>query len=163
MDEVQFRTGADSMDFNIKRDSGVMFEFIPVDRAWMLGKSGVPYFLQRVPARQWRRGISRHNTNINILTSYGLEPVNPSWKTMKDIFGDDATQPCKLGEVLSKHFMAVHNGPLYFYREPVGTTVKQGNHCIIKLPAKSLVAQEVMDVLRRTGKDKDYTLEIAHE
>ena len=160
--EVSFRTSADGLHFSALRDSGTMFEFIQVDKAWVMGAAGVPYLLQRVPARQWRRGIARNNTSIYYLDeqSKALQQAGVNWKTMREIFGDKAKRPCGYADVLSKHFLAVTDGALLFYANQAGECITRDNRKVIRLPKDSLVVQEVVDVLRRTGKDKDYTLEI---
>lgn len=161
---VSFQMTKGGFEYNAKRDSGTFFEFIQVDKQWVLGRSGKPYLMQRVPARQWRRGISRNNTSIlSYNPKMGLDMEGVNFSTLGDIYCNEAKKEvCEFADVLSKHFLAVYDGPLLFYREPVGKVITKDTRRIIQLPSDSMVTQEVVDVLRRTGKDKDYTLEVTN-
>lgn len=134
--------------FNLKADSGIYFEFIPVDRGWFNAKSGKVYMLERHPARQWRRGVCPGNTYIYQLTTKLNARMGITLSHMSDIFEDnDPTIPknwSKYPLAISKHFAIGGDKTLYFYNRVIGKVDDT------KLVLESdLFYQEVSDQVRR--------------
>ena len=67
--QVVFTT-VDLMEYYANYDQGVMFEFLPITRGWYQTRDGV-VLLQRIPAKQYCRGISKGNTACSTVNSYG--------------------------------------------------------------------------------------------
>ena len=145
--QATFKTN-DGFDYHVTIDSDMWFEFIPVNRAWFNSTDGESYLLQRVPNRQWRRGISDANTSIVKLNT--LRSIQPSWELINGIFGPGDRYPNKFPKfgALSKHFALHKNGSLFFYLNNIGQ-VKDG---VIKL-MNSYVYQELQDLIKRKNFD----------
>lgn len=133
-------------EFNAKVDSGINFEFIPVDKGWFNGVSGQVYFLCRHPARQWKRGIHVDNTLVYQINQMNFN-IGVSYSVLSDIFIDNFDNWGKK-EVppyaISKQFAIDANRNVWFYNVIVGK-VKDD---VITLETP-LVLQELTDVLKR--------------
>ena len=158
---VYFRTGGD-MEYHAVRDTGVQFEFIPVNRGWFnTYDSSNVYYLQRVPARQWKRGISSGNTQIqHWVDGRGLMPIKMSYEILEKIFnvGFDPhipKDPMKTPVALSKDF-AILGENIYFNDQVVG--VRKEN---VLLLHTDLVQQELSDLINRRG--YKYTVKVDHD
>lgn len=134
-------------------DAGVQFEFIPVDRGFFNAKD-TTYLLERVPQRQWHRGIHTANTRSYVPAGGMWVQARLNIKMLSDIFVDGVSLQTRLKEfvsgecdtvALSKHF-AVTNGVVYFYSRKIGNYKDK----VITLDS-DLVKQEVCDVLRRNN------------
>lgn len=137
-----------SVEFYARQDGGQIFEFIPVNKGWFNGTDG-PVFLSRVPARQWKRGISGSNTEIQKFNGGVLQNYILNYTELSKVFNDDFNvknypNTFKSG-ALSKHFCLVNNN-LWFYDTVIGilegTTFKLSN---------DIVAQELKDLIKRKG------------
>ncbi len=146
-------------EFFAYTDSGVEFEFIPVDKGFYNTFAGA-VLLQRVPERQWHRGISPTNTQAAFLYKDTFLPKAVDIDLISDIFEDAVSIDKAMGDflsgklpslALSKHF-AVTNNNFYFYNKVVGTVSKTRE---IKLSSNA-IEQEVQDLLRR--KEYPFTL-----
>ena len=143
-------------EYSAYADSGLKFEFIPVNRGFFNTEQH-SYFLNRIPARQWHRGICGNNTAI-LLLGHKWQTLSGSsdafFAALQSIFVDP---PPDIKEVftqymtdkrpscaLSKNFL-LHNGDVYFLRQQVGTIDKAAK---IKLES-DLVVQEVKDAIKR--------------
>lgn len=132
----------------------VQFEFLPITRGWFYGPTGL-VFLQRIPAKQFCRGISDKNTMVLEVTSQGkLKESSLYLALLEDVFSPtiqvksfrsflDGTLR---GYVLSQYFAIVGN-KVYFYNHPVG---EFGNNNEITL-SNPLIAQELSDTIRRNN------------
>lgn len=151
---VYFNTDDDGMLFHANIDSNVMFEFIQVDRGYFTGEDSSVYYMSRIPARQWKRGISRNNTNIQKLTALGLIPQKLSLRLLAGIFGSPQTyqyadvDPTAPTVALSKHF-AMTPGTVYFYATEIGTVDHTTR--VLSIDPSFKVTQELNDVIRRNG------------
>lgn len=143
-------------------DSGVEFEFIPVDRGFYNTVSGT-YFMYRIPARQWSRGISNTNTAVYSINAGGMNAIGCTIENLYKIFqgGIDIQQAAsewgykkREAFALGKHF-AVLDTSVLFYTTTIGT-VDKNKRIIIK---ESRVAQEFQDNLRRNNIILDVTYE----
>lgn len=134
-------------------DSGVEFEFIPVNRGFYNTEKQLVY-LQRIPARQWQRGISATNTAASVYDPKFRTPtgINLNLKLLDEIFVHPmplttALQQWREGGrssvALSKHFALVGKR-IQFYSEAVGhaekNTLTVTNH---------VVSQELRDCVQR--------------
>lgn len=147
-DRVYF-TNQTNMEYHAKINSGVMFEFIPVDHGWFNGQDGVAYFLSRMPSRQWKRGISDSNTSM--VSSTNMRAMEITYNGLANIFnvGFESRNYPKLFSgvgALSKHFAIAQTGRLYMYDRWIGT-YKDG---VITL-FSDLVKQELTDLINRNG------------
>jgi hypothetical protein len=149
-DYVYFSEGNKESTFNVKADSGVFFEFIPVNKGWYLNRLNKLVYLQRVPTRQWSRGICPNNTQMYEDTAVGPVNVSLLYKRLADIFNQDDHYRIKdvkvPGFALSKHFAISKSGALYFYLQNVGTYVYP--KIVLNVPE---IRQELEDVIRRRG------------
>jgi len=135
--KVVFRDSA-SNDFYANVGAGVQFEFIPTQKAWYNTASRV-FLVQRIPARQWKRGICEDNTLINEVLEGTLfnGPTDISWRDAAFQIMTAAVDYSKAtaallegsrsSAALSKHF-AISNGVLYFYNISVGKAIRTIGH-----------------------------------
>lgn len=130
-------------------DKGNRFEFIPLERGLFNSASeDAVVYCQRVPARQWRRGIHQQNTSLTkIGGAYNLE-VN--FKSLLDIMEAHANKvyvnQWKQGGRHTAAFnpmFGVVNRALYNYNRIIGSLDKKR----IVLD-NSLFLQEVMDIVQ---------------
>lgn len=149
-DSAVYFTDLSGHEWHANVDSDLKFEFIPVNHGFFNGALDV-YYLERVPARQWQRGISAANTRI---WSGTRGWVGVEMKTLAEIF----VNPLSLNEALdlylkgdracvalSKHFALLKN-QLCFYLRKIGV---RDDHRIAL--TSSLVRQEFMDTIRRNS------------
>lgn len=135
-------------------DGGAVFEFIPVKMGWFNSKDGEIVFLERHPARQWKRGICADNTWAYKYTPYGVTAERISYQLLASIFTTPievnkdfvvAKVEAKLPVALSQHF-AIADGDIYFFKTPIGSMKNN----IITL-SNTTVKQELSDCIRRMG------------
>lgn len=146
-DKIEFSTGG-TIKYTALADSGVTFEFIPVDRGWYNTSDGDIVYLTRVPERQWRRGISINNTMMRNST---LDLVPLSYAVLSAVFKSTTKQtplvftPDK-SMVLSKHFAwSAPCNSLLFHDVFIGTFEDHMFH------VRDEFIQEVTDVFRRNN------------
>jgi hypothetical protein len=145
---IYFTINNSSTRFHARMDAGVMFEFLPVNHGWFNTDDHQTYLLQRVPARQWKRGISIGNTQVGFLDLPGARN-EPTFDVLERIFSSKVgySSPITSRGAISKHFAINKAGNVLFYNTPVGVYDPKG---VIKLD-NSLVRQELTDLLRRRG------------
>lgn len=126
-------------------DQNVQFEFLPVVRGFYNTKNGL-YFVSRIAARMWQRGISAHNTLIyNIKTGQWIQEI-PSFENLSNIFIHKITpDPSHIAEpiALNRAFAIIKNS-VYFFTEKIGTFAK--NTIVLTVAP---VKQELSDALHR--------------
>lgn len=139
-------------------DAGVRFEFLPIVKEWKNTPKSC-YFLSRVPARQYKRGICEDNTSIisfNMTTGkYTEEQEYKGWyeyiygiysynRTIKEDLKDflDGKRECT---ALSKHF-AIGNGHVLLYNTIIGSY--SGTNITLKT---DLFLQELTDLCNRNN------------
>lgn len=163
-DFAYFQTEDGGLKYHAKRDAGARFEFIQVDHRFFNAADGHTYLVERRPARQWKRGISRQNTTLYQLSSTdGIRTEKMSLKLLNDIFADfsDAQYNPQINPslaeretvALSRNF-AIYQGKVYFYSIIVGDVEKD----MLLINRKSLVRQEVDDAVNRNGWKGIYTV-----
>ncbi len=143
---VYFTQGG-KLEYNARIDAGVQFEFIPVDRGWYNTSTGDVVYLVRVPARQWKRGISQNNTQIRMCDGLFQLPVD--YPTLLSVFSKEHKQHSYIpGKrcALSKHFAINSVNQVFFYNQVIGALEKD----IIVLN-DTLVATELTDTINRQG------------
>jgi hypothetical protein len=138
-------TDAEGGNYFANINAGVEFEFAPVMRGWYNTPEGV-FYMCRIPARQWKRGVCVDNTHVGAGGSPDYQLVGDAWN--KAVFSIlSVSNPYKINDLqytaYSKHFANVY-GRLYLYTKPIGVVVD--NH--VKL-ASPLFRQEFMDMCRR--------------
>jgi hypothetical protein len=144
--------------YNVFRDSGLEFEFIPVDRGWFNTVNGAVY-LARVPARQWHRGICKSNTQIYTPTKEGsFTATGVGIRILSEIFENKVTVKDALDKyvvgsnsvALSKHFAITPAAKFAFYDQLVGTVDHKEGKFTLTL-TDNLIHQEVSDLIRRNN------------
>jgi hypothetical protein len=160
---VMFKDVA-GVEYFANANSDIKFEFIPVDRGFFNAKGGLVY-MERIPARQWHRGICSNNTKMwacNPGFAEGFLPCGVNVATLHNVFVEGPPvsrrwvehriDPKKYSSVaLSKHFAFIGE-KFYFCRTQVGTY--RDNK--IKLD-NDLVFQEVCDVVKRNNLQVEVT------
>lgn len=141
-------------------DTGIEFEFIPLDRGFFQTINGKVYYLQRVPARQWKRGICYDNTQVHELTNNLRSDVPNLLEVIAKLRPIDCAESWYLfnGKVpvaLSKHFAISTEGRLYFYNKSIGTVDHKTD--TIKL-VNDMLQQELTDLFRRNNISVTITL-----
>jgi hypothetical protein len=130
-------------DFFVNAGSGVNFEFLPITRGWFNTRNG-PVLLQRVPAKQYTRGISGNNTRVYQLNKSGdVVQCDISLDVLLDVFVNKPPMKPEDGVLINKFFLLA-KGNVYFYNEVVGT---YKNNKIALTEAS--VRQELSDFIRR--------------
>jgi len=149
-DRVSFLS--DSGEYFAYAGTDVFFEFLPITRGWFTTRS-LPILLQRVPAKQFCRGISEQNTSVSSFLPDGrLTEVELTLDKLQDVFTPVAKpsfaafldHPEK-GFVINP-FFTLHGFALYFYGAVIGTRKDQS----ITL-TNFLVKQELEDAIRRAA------------
>jgi hypothetical protein len=149
--KVVFNTSLGS-GFFANMNSGIQFEFLPVTRGWFYTKNLGWVLLQRVPARQYHRGISENNTVLSVpLTGSRLYNQGMSLSLLEDIFINKPKAPD--GVLLSRQVLIHPNNTIYLYDLDIGT--KSGNTLMLR---SALVKQEIVDQVRRMK--LDYKVEV---
>ena len=155
--QLHFDMGG-SIVYNSKIDSGVRFQFIPVNRGWFTGVNDEVVFLERIPARQWKRGISSNNTSIR--SSISLSGIRLSYKVLHSIFmKDDHPPEYREGKAfcISRHFAINEVNSVFCFNVNIGS-LRDG---VITLNSQLAVQQELRDALRRVN--LPFTVEQASE
>lgn len=134
-------TDSEGAEFYAAVGGGAQFEFAPVVRGWYATPTNT-YYMTRVPARQWKRGIAEENTHIALSTAVNYSFHGDQWKAavfdvLKHI---DHTGPT----VFSKHFAKIVD-KLYIYNQAIGVFI---NDSKVQLTS-DLFRQEFSDVVRR--------------
>lgn len=78
--KVTFKDSNDN-EYYANVDTGVQFEFVPTQRAFY-NTADTVFLVQRIPARQWKRGICVDNTDISELINGVLigQPTTVNWR-----------------------------------------------------------------------------------
>jgi len=147
--QIDYSTSAMNNLFIIA-GADVEFNFQPLRPGYNPTTKGL-YFVQRIPARQWRRGICPDNSRV-FTCKNGLKAAawnnNAIFSLLEN--GISFRESVKNYETnkyaaLSKHF-ALMDTTLYFYDQQVGALTDN----VIKLPTPD-IAQELSDVIKRNN------------
>lgn len=155
-DRVTFRDSVGNTFYALV-DGGIAFEFLPVEKAWRNTKDNT-YYIHRVPARQWRRGICEENTTIHSLPAMlGQDYEQIGW--YERIFAVYSTPQDYSKEVtrfladkrphvaISPHF-AVNKDSLFFNNIKVGKYVAKNTEFQLS-DSGVMIEQEVRDCITR--------------
>jgi hypothetical protein len=139
-------------------DKGVQFEFIPITRGWFRTQQHGAVLLNRVPARQWTRGISRQNTTAAQMSSGRLYPIDLTLQILHDIFvspipEDINTFNSKKEFIVNKYFL-LKSGVVYCYSKEIG--VYKDTTIFLHT---DIMVQELSDAIRRQS--LPFTVELA--
>jgi len=154
-DRVTFNTKTGS-DFFAFADQDVTFKFLPIRRGWYKTGTGV-VLLERVPARQYNRGISAANTSCKYVPfGYNvLKARNLGVELLEDVFNEDKQKLEYTSGVcvLSKFFCfgyrhGADSRTLYFLDAPVG--LETGGVVVFDKNWKH-IKQEFQDMVIRQG------------
>lgn len=138
-------------------DKGMMFEFIPVTRGFFnAGDTKGTFLLQRIPARQWQRGISGSNTKAHMLLATSELKSVPIDAVIPLVFEGEQKQKTPTQEqvdhllekhgaaALSRHF-AISGEDFWFFQTRVGKIINK-KKIVLDVPT---IYQEVSDLVRR--------------
>lgn len=142
--------GAEGQEYFALPDKGNVFEFLPVERGLYNIARGV-VLCQRVPARQWRRGLHRDNTQIKLMDAGSFSSLDITFDLLAEIFTapdyDNAIQQFLKGKRVSVAFNSMFgclkNGTFLLFGSKIGTYNKD----VIELDS-DLFFQEVSDLVR---------------
>lgn len=153
----------DGNEFFANLNQGVEFEFLPITRGWFYTRNGGANLLQRVPAKQYARGITKANTMVSRLKTDGTIGTDGTidFTLLEDVF---VSPPKYSWEqffagvsscfIPSKFFLISRYGPVYMYDTFIGRWGRENN--LIKLESP-LFQQELSDALRRVGVTMEVT------
>lgn len=138
---------------NVDHDDSIGFSFIPPRSAWHQTATG-PYFVRRVAARQFQRGICEANTAIR-RTGGRVIPV--SFASLSDIFervqtAKDAVAAQAEAIAVSPQF-AVDTGlkKIWCFDQQIGKASKKDDHFLVELTDPEMFGVEVIDAFKRAG------------
>jgi hypothetical protein len=149
-------TDSKKTPYVVYRDSGYQFEFLPVTRGWYNTLKGA-YYLSRIPARQWHRGIYAGNTRVYQFTDT-LRNQTCSMEILSEVFENQITVEKALEQyylkerpavALTKHF-ALGGDRFYFDDQVVGSVDISNGDITIKL-SEPVIRQEILDAIRRNN------------
>lgn len=145
-ERLYFDIGTD-FKYHAEVDGGARFEFIPVNKGWFATTDDDLVFLCRLPARQWKRGISENNTRATSLL--GMRSVRITYDLLESIFNakDIFPKETSVGTLISRHFVISKSGVVYFYNQSVGVFDKG----TIILDTGLNITQELNDAIKRAN------------
>ena len=139
--------------YSANADKGNCFEFIPLEKSLYIYKDSL-VLCQRVPARQWRRGIHQHNTSITQVNG-GWGGIDISFDVLVNVLSPtnhkDGLRRFLAGastDVALNAMFGVSKSNVYVYNRVIGSynkgtiTLKDG-----------LFKQEFSDVIRDLNLD----------
>lgn len=137
--------GLDGGEYEVYADSNIEFEFIPVKRRFYQVADGRVFLLERVPARQWKRGICSDNTQAWWWKDrwYNAE-VTP--KIIDMCMHEKEFLTLQDGQLKLNSFFAIMDSAFYWFRTKMGVVNKN----IITLD-NPVIMQEVQDAIKRGG------------
>lgn len=148
-DKVTFNTtGVEGCYAYAKGD--VQFEFLPITRGWHYTSGYGPLLLQRIPERQWCRGISLNNTSVSKFSTRGeLTRIDVNLSMFEDVFINKPEMPEADGFILNKYFLLSDTfKKVFFLGSPIGKFIKNK----ITLDDRQ-VSQELIDFIKRKNLD----------
>jgi len=146
--ELRFQC-KDGMTYHAKPDKGNFFTFIPVMK-------GVHYYgncivlVRRIPARQYKRGITTDNTAIVDIKT-GLA-ISPTFELLESIFGDTYNPNFEKfveklsGDVIFDNIFSIIDNNVHVYEALLGRYYP--DTCRIELKG-NIFFQEVSDVINK--------------
>jgi len=139
----------DENQYHVFADKDVSFKFHQMRRALYVGGSGRVYVIERRPARQWQRGVSRNNTNLFVYNAdrRRFDPSRIGHGTMRDIMAK-GSKPSVPGVIMSDIFCILHD-TVYMYYTPIGAASNlDGTWSVTLSPKFASFKQELSDAAR---------------
>lgn len=151
------RVDRNGVEFNTQNATGVcevtggsVFEFLPVTKGLFQTSDGAIWYMNRVPARQYHRGISEKNTRVLL---WGSEVDNwrnakLSHKLLEAVFSPNYSPLKKWHKdtfLLNEHFAILGTG-FSFWNVNVGTYNPADGTIIL---SNKIILQEVQDCIKR--------------
>lgn len=143
-EQVHF-TDKNKNPYTANADRGNVFEFIPVERG-LYDCAADMIYVDRRPARQWKRGICNENTYLYSFSSG--DNVSVVFNRLEAVFGGDKSNNLqdwlnkkRTGVAFNRQF-GVWNGLLYLYNRVIGKIVKD----VFKVDP--IFVQEMKDIVR---------------
>lgn len=138
-------------------NGGVQFEFLPVEKGWHNTQEHC-YFLSRIPARQWKRGICADNTSIrrgDVILGLSYGEVDTWAGSIFKVFSYTGSvincvrefmEGKRNSVALSNHFALVQ-GRILLHNIIIGSYHSDNKKLLIL--EKDIMVQELTDTLRR--------------
>lgn len=136
----------EDLTYYAQADMGVNFKFIPITKKVFL-YNGMPHLAQRVPARQYRRGICGDNTKITSILSGRSLSVDFA---MVQAYTEKPDNSGK-HKVFDDIFVITQAGNLCIYDHCVGSI--EGSKVTL---TSDIFKQEILDLFRRNN--LEYTI-----
>lgn len=136
--------------FSAIPDKGNVFEFIPLERAVHNLDDGDVVLSERVPARQWKRGVCRENTSLYSLVSskrmdFNFDLVEQLYSARPHLSYVDEFMDGKRTSVAINPVFSFVNDSVYVYDRRVGTVKPKTSQIVME---DSTYLQEVRDLMR---------------
>jgi hypothetical protein len=164
LSSVEF-SDVEGLRYLLKPDSdkeGLGFEFLPPKCAYYNTAGGIPLLINRIPARQYLRGICDRNTSIRDMLGKGY-PVD--FSTLLQVFANQVTIPAALlaavknkatasaaGIAISPQFaISLNHNVITCYDQPIGYAEFKEGVFIVELDSSELWHQEITDAFRRAN------------
>lgn len=138
---------------NVDASDDIGFVFLPPKSAWHNTSTG-PYFVRRVAARQFQRGICEANTAIRRTGGRG---VAVCFQSLSDIFEKAITPK----EAVAAKQEAVAISPqfcvdtsqkyIWMFDQAIGAATKKDDHYSVELRDPEMFGVEVQDAFKRAG------------
>jgi hypothetical protein len=138
---------------NVDHDDTIGFSFLPPRSAWHQTVTG-PYFVRRVAARQFQRGICEANTAIR---RTGGRAVHVGFEALSDIFEKQITPKeavvAKGDAIAVSPQFAVDTGlkKIWCFDQQIGKATKKDDHYSVELTDPEMFGVEVVDAFKRAG------------
>ena len=158
---------ARGIEYNLNADStkDIGFEFIPPKSGYFNTDKGA-LFVQRVPARQFSRGINQRNTGISLLSAGSHFKQEISFPLMVSIYEQSKTAKESFPDFLKKaipswavtsQFCLDHGSYIWVYQEAIGQWAHKKEKFIVTLKDKTMYKTELTDAFRAI----DYPVEFS--
>ena len=155
-DKLYFTVGKNPTKHWVYLDSNVKFEFLPVDRGWYMDKNDVPLYMQRLPERQWKRGISNSNTTLYRFSQskfLAIAPLDVRYELLDSVFSQSnlaehykyiEDKDCAISKQFAVKGTEKRGRGLYIYTAQLGE-INDGRITLFT----DVFRQEMVDVIRK--------------
>lgn len=135
-------TDKTGFEYSANPDCGNVFTFLPLTRGCYQYKENV-VVVQRVPRRQWKRGICDGNTSIHVI---GQGAIAVDFDVLEEIFKPKAEIPFNINTPTAiNNIFSIVMGYVYLYDRPIAKVdkAKMEISCLT-----NLFKQEIQDLCR---------------
>lgn len=138
---------------NVNASDDIGFVFLPPKSAWHNTTTG-PYFVRRVAARQFQRGICEANTAIRRTGGRG---VYVNFASLSDIFeraitAQEAVAAKQEAIAVSAQFAVdTSQKKIWCFDQVIGKATKKDDHYSVELSDPEMFGVEVQDAFKRAG------------